>query len=164
MLEDLFVEIEKSHSFEVTNDPSAIDEFEKRSDYGLPEDLKTFYRRYKTVQLFPYRGGWQYRLVPIDEIHCVGFDILGQFYEKDNTTSWFTISDLMDGNYIAVDLASKKDNQWNYIDCFHETFGLAGECMIIAKTFTEFIERCLHSGDKLFYLEKDFQSYGDALE
>ncbi len=77
MLEDLFSEIEISHTFELTSNPSEIDEFEKHCGYELPEDLKTFYRRYKTVQLFPYRGGWQYRLVSIDEIHCVGFDILG---------------------------------------------------------------------------------------
>ncbi len=164
MLEGLFAEIEKSHTFEMTDNPSEIDEFEKRYGYELPDDLKIFYRRYKTVRLFPDRGGWQYRFVFVNEIHCVGFDILGKYYKKNNTASWFTICDLMDGNYIAIDLASNKNNQWNYIDCFHETFGIAGECEVIAKTFTEFLERCLYSGDRLYYLEKDFQGYGDALE
>jgi len=164
MLEDLFTEIEKSHTFELTNNPSEIDEFERHCSYELPEDLKTFYRRYKTVKLFSDSEEWQYRFVFVDEIHCVGFDILGQFYEKDNTSSWFTVCDVMDSNYLAIDLASKRDNEWNYIDCFHETFGIAGECKIIAKSFTELLERCLHSGGTLYYLQKGFQGYGDALE
>jgi cell wall assembly regulator SMI1 len=146
MLDDLFIEIEKN------------------CGYQLPEDIKEFYRRYKTVNLFAFRGGWQYRFVLVNEIHCVGFDILGKFYEKDRTSSWFTICDVMDGNYVAVDLASEKDNQWNYIDCFHETFGIPGECRVIAKSFAEFLKQSLYSGDSLYYLEKSFKGYGDALE
>lgn len=46
MLEDLFVEIEKSHNCELTDKPSEINNFEKHCGYKLPEDLKTFYRRY----------------------------------------------------------------------------------------------------------------------
>ena len=170
MLKKLFAEIEKSHFFELSDDQSEIDEFEKHCGYELPEDLKEFYRRYKTVQLFPYSGGWQYRFVRINEIHMTGLDIFGEDYEKDSlfskdsTYSWYTICDLMDGNYIGINLLPESNRRWNYIDCFHETYGIPGECEVIAKSFTELLKQCLHSGESLFYLEKDFQGYGDALQ
>ncbi len=169
-LRDLFSEIEESHAFELTEHPHEIDNFEKVLGYKLPEDLKGFYRRYKTVQLFPYNGGWHYRFVPINEIHMTGLDIFGEDYDKDSvfskesTYSWFTICDAMDGNYVAVDLESGKDNQWNYIDCDHETYGIPGECKVIAKSFMEFMRQCLQNKETHFYLEKGFQGYGDALE
>lgn len=163
MLDDLFAEIETNHIFELTDNPSEIDEFEKRCNYQLPEDIKEFYRHYKTVKLFVDKGGWQYRFVSISEMRSVGFDILGTYYKPDDTISWFTICDVMEGNYVAVDLASGKENNWNYIDCFHETFGIPGECKVIAKSFIEFLKRSLHSRDTLYYLEKGFKGYGDAL-
>ncbi len=164
MIEDLFADIEKSHIFQLADNPSEIDEFEKRCGYELPEDFKEFYRRYKTVKLFLYKGGWHYRFVTIGEMRVTGFDIYGEYYKNDGPNSWFTICDVMDGNYISVDLASKKGNKWNYIDCFHETYGIPGECKVIAKSFIELLEQCLRGGDNLFYLQKGFQGYGDALD
>jgi cell wall assembly regulator SMI1 len=164
MFDKIFKEIDKSLIFELSKNLSEIFDFEENYSYQLPEDVKEFYRRYETVKLFTYKGGWQYRFVPISEMRITGLDIYGKYYENDGPSSWFTICDVMDGNYIAVDLASKKDNQWNYIDCFHETYGVPGECKVIAKSFVELLERCLHSGDTHYYLEKDFQGYGDALE
>jgi len=169
-LKELFAQIEESHIFELADNQSEIDTFEKHCGYELPEDLKEFYKRYKTVQLFPYKGGWLYRFVRINEIHMTGLDIFGEEYEKDrslskdSTYSWFTICDLMDGNYIGINLLAESNGQWKYIDCFHETYGSPGECEVIAKSFTELLGQCLQSGESLFYLEKDFQGYGDALE
>ena len=164
MLEDLFVEIEKAHVYELADNSSEIEEFEKQSGYKLPDDLKEFYHHYKTVRLFNDKGNWKYRFVPVSQIHITGLDIFGKYYENDGPKSWFTICDVMDGNYIAVDLLSEKDNQWNYIDCFHETYGIPGECAVIAKSFRDLLEHCLHGGNLNFYLEKDFHNYGDALE
>jgi antitoxin YokJ len=164
MYEDLFAEVEKSHTFEFADNSSSIDAFEKNCGFELPSDLKEFYRRFKTVKLFTYAGGWIYRFVPVSEMQITGLDIYGKYYKNDGPNSWFTICDVMDGNYIAIDLASKKNSQWNYIDCFHETYGILGECKVIAKSFEELLERCLHSGNKLYYLEIGFQGYGDALE
>ena len=170
MLEELFSEIERDHNYVLADIPSTIDDFEKRCGYELPEDLKEFYRRYKTVKLFPNSGDWKYRLVPVNEIHMTGLDIFGENYEKDNllskdnTYSWYTICDVMDGNYIAVNLLSESNGQWDYIDCFHETYGIPGECEVIAKSFAELLKQFMHSGESLFYLGKGFQGYGDALK
>ncbi len=164
MLEDLFDEIEKQHVYELADLPSKIEELEKLCGYKLPDDLKEFYHRYKTVRLFNFEWGWKYRFLPVSEIHITGLDIFGKYYKNEEPKSWFTICDVMDGNYIAVDLLSRKDNEWNYIDCFHETYGVPGENDVIAKSFRELLEKCLHGGNSLFYLEKGFQNYGNALE
>ena len=80
MFEDLFAEIEKSHSYEFTDTPSLIDDFEKRCGYELPEDLKDFYHRYKTVKLFDYEKahfGTTYKSLA-DDIGQLGFNITRQ--------------------------------------------------------------------------------------
>lgn len=171
MLEDLFIEIEKNHSFEFSVNPLEIDDFEKKYGYKLPEDLKEFYKRYKTVSLFAYNGGWQYRFVEINEIHMTGLDIFGETYEKDKyfsietTYSWFTICDVMDGNYISIDFLSGNNEQRDFIDSYHESFGTPGECKVIAKSFTELLSKCLKgNGEHLYFLEQGFKGYGDALK
>jgi len=167
MLEDLFAEIEKSHTFELTSNLFEIDEFEKRCGYKLPKDLKEFYRRYKTVRLFDDQWGASYRFVPVIEMKVTGYDIYGDSTNPDEflwPKSWFTICDVLDGNYIAIDLSSKKGNECNYIDCFHETYGTPGESRIIAKSFKELLEQSLKGGREQFYLKEDFKDYGDALE
>jgi antitoxin YokJ len=167
MLKDLFSKIEKSHTFELTDNPFAIDEFEKRCGYKLPEDLKEFYRRYKTVKLFDSERGATYRFVNVNEIKSTGFDIYGVSTDPDEffwTRAWFTVCDVLDGNYIAVDLSSRKGNEYNFIDCFHETYGVPGESQVIAKSFRELLERSLENGDQQFYLKEGFKGYGDTLE
>jgi len=71
----------------------------------------------------------------------------------------FTVCDIQDGNYVAIDLITG-----NFIDCFHETFGLFGECRIVSKSLPEFLSQCLLGGnDQLFFLKDNFVDYGDAL-
>jgi len=52
MLEKLFAEIDELHFPEYYVDSSEIDKFELQLGKELPEDLKRFYRRYKSVKLF----------------------------------------------------------------------------------------------------------------
>lgn len=167
MLEDLFFEIEESHTYELTDNPFAIDEFEKRCAYKLPEDIKEFYRRYKTVKLFENEWGATYRFVPVSEIKNTGYDIYGDTADPEGffwPRAWFTVCDVLDGNFIAVDLSSRKSNECNYIDCFHETYGTPGESRVIARSFRELLERSLENGDQQFYLKEGFIDYGDGLE
>lgn len=167
MLEDLFVAIEKFHTFELTDNPAEIDEVEKHCGYKLPEDLKEFYRRYKTVKLFDGEWGATYRFVAVKEIKNTGYDIYGDSANPDEfywPRAWFTVCDVLDGNYIAVDLSSQKEEKYNYVDCFHETYGIPGESQVIAKSFRELLEQSLRNGEQQFYLKEDYKGYGDALK
>ncbi len=167
MLDALFPEIEKNHTFEFTDNPLAIDEFEKQCGYELPQDLKDFYHRYQTIKLFDHEWGASYRFVPVIEIKVTGYDIYGKSANPNDylwPQSWFTICDVLDGNYIAIDLSSKNGNECNCIDCFHETYGIPGEAKVIAKSFRELLEESIKGGREHFYLQEGFDGYGDALE
>lgn len=163
-LEELFIEIETYHTSEPCADISEIDDFERRHGYQLPDDLKTFYRRYKSVKLFDSDFGATYRFAPISEIHPTRIDIYGKDTDEWGPSTWLSICDLLDGNYIAIDIASKDGDGYNYIDCFHETFAEPGESKVIAKSFTELLEHALHGrDDKVYYLEEGFIGYGDGM-
>ena len=166
-MKELFAEIEKKHTFAYADNQSAIITFEKRYGYKLPQDLREFYSRYKYVKLFDHEWGAPYYFISIDEIRVTGYDIYGDTANPAEflwPKSWFTICDVLDGNYIAVDLSSQKENEYNYIDCFHETYGTPGESSVIAKSFSELLEYSLKSEGQYFYLNENFKNYGDALE
>jgi hypothetical protein len=163
-IQDLLVEIEERHSFELCTDPSEIEAHETKYGYPLPGDLQTFYLRYKTVSLFDGPFGPTYRFVPVSQIHPTRIDIYGEDTDEWEPSTWVTICDVLDGNYVAIDIASGSGNEYNYIDCFHETFAEPGESTIIAKSFTELLHSALRSGgDSLFWFHEDFVDYGDGM-
>ena len=145
----LFNEIEKLHSYTKSTNPSEIDNLERQLGYLFPKDLKFFYHRYDSVRLFPSEFGPMYRFISVREIHPTYYDIYGVYdNEVVRPKNWLTITDVMDGNYIAIDTDSHKAREWNFIYCFHETFAWPGESPIIAKSFTELLDRSLHNGDE----------------
>lgn len=163
-IEDLFDEINELHSTEPFTDPSEIDALERKCDFPLPSDLKTFYRKYMTVELFDSPDGATYRFVPVSDIHPTRIDIYGKDTDEWGPSTWLTICDVLDGNYIALDIASESGDQYNYIDCFHETFAEPGESKIIAKSFTELLHSAIKGGgDKLFWGYEGFTGYGDGM-
>lgn len=77
MLEDLFTEIENLHTFQLADNPFEIDEW-----------------------------GASYRFVPVIEIKVTGYDIYGDSANPADflwPKSWFTVCDVLDGNYISVE-------------------------------------------------------------
>ena len=162
LLQKLFAEIEQYHYSEPCQNAFEIDQVEGRYNCKLPEDLKGFYRRYRTVQLLG-RHDPLYRFVPVHEIHPTRLDILGDDTDYGPAT-WLTICDVYEGNYIAIDVASENSGRFNYIDCFHETFAEPGRSRVIAISFVELLERALRGGhEQLYFLQPGFTGYGDAL-
>jgi hypothetical protein len=163
-IQDLFDEIEERHLYELCTDPSKLDALEEKYGHLLPEDLIGFYRRYRTVSLFDGPFGPSYRFVPPSEIHPTRIDIYGEDTDEWGPSSWLTICDVLDGNYIALDITSGSGDEYNYIDCFHETFAEPGQSMIIARSFIGLVRSALEGGgDKLFWLHEGFVSYGDGM-
>jgi len=164
-IQDLFDEIEQHHSFEPCADPSEIEALETRLACPLPGDLKSFYGRYKSVSLFvDPLGGPTYRFVPPSEIHPTRIDVYGEDTDEWGPSTWLTVCDVLDGNYIALDITSGSGDQYNYIDCFHETFAEPGQSMIIAKSFTALVRSALEGGgDRLFWGLEGLLSFGDGM-
>ena len=78
--------------------------------------------------------------------------------------SWYTLADVQDSNYVAIDLNSPDGQTYPVIDCFHETLGWLGDYhKIVALSFTEFLQRALDGDRMLYWLAADFKGYGDAL-
>ncbi len=161
-LQKLFMEIESLHTWEPAIDPAQIDQVQMRHGFELPRDLCEFYKRYRSVRLFVGEYGTIYRFVPIDQIHPTRLDIYGKDTADWGPDSWFTVCDVQDGNYIAIDVGSRYGDRCNYIDCFHETFAEPGESRIISLSFTELLTCALDSHGKLFFLQDGFTDYGDG--
>jgi cell wall assembly regulator SMI1 len=138
MLEQIFAGIDARHYHEPCTDPSAIEALEDLQGHRLPDDVKAFYRRHKTGRLCAGEYGATYRFVPVSDIHPTRTDVDGEDTDEYwGPRTWLTVCDVLDGNYIAIDIASKREGDCNYINCFHETFGRPGESKIIARSFTK---------------------------
>jgi hypothetical protein len=164
-LQKLFALIDAEHVAEPCKDSSKINFIEHEYRCRLPEDLKAFYRKYNSVELFRHELGATYRFVPVHEIHPTWLDILGEDTDERGPDNWLTFCDVLDGNYVAIEVCSAEARTHNFIDCFHDTFAIPGESRIVAKTFTEFLEKALVGGGGLpYFVRKDFQTYGDAFD
>lgn len=162
-LEVLFREIESHHKWEPCEDPAYIDNFVINRKLSFPADLIQFYSRYKCVALINIDNETLYRFVPIHEIHPTRIDIYGRNTDEWGPANWLTVCDVLDGNYIAIDINSGDGNNYNFIYCFHETFARSGESPVIAKSFTELLHNSLQSPEICFFDKDDFRSYGDGL-
>ena len=87
---------------------------------------------------------------------------MGHVANQGIERSWYALAHVQDGNYLAIDLLPTRLG-WCY-DCFHETFGEPGECQVISRSFTELLNRLAEAGDSPFWLESDFDGYGDAYD
>jgi cell wall assembly regulator SMI1 len=167
MLEAFFDEIDKLPiGVEPCDDPESIDRLEEECGYRLPEDLKAFYRRYRSVTICDSeeelsRGCCNCRFVPVSKMHRTRIDIYGEDIDYYGPSTWITVCNINDGNYIALDLASGEGNERNYILCDHEVFAEPGESPVIARCFTELLKRVLHGPS--FWIGSGFMTYGDAL-
>ena len=163
-LEDLFSEIDRLHSWDACSSPSAIADLEACLGYPFPDDIKAFYQRYDTVRLFVSKDGdTLYRFIPVGEIHPTRIDVYGKDIDEYGPSTWLTVCDVQDGNYVAIDIASQDGEYYNYIDCFHETFAMPGQSRIVARSFTELLHRALRGGDNhQYWLQEGFIGYGDG--
>ncbi len=67
-----------------------------------------------------------------------------------------------DGNYIAIDC---NPSRLGYCyDAFHETIDLLDHCKVIARSFTELMNRAAEAGDNACWLGDKFDTYGYANE
>ncbi|CAA0169998.1 SMI1/KNR4 family protein [Tenacibaculum maritimum] len=136
---------------------------------NLPKDLFEFYSNYDGIELFK---GTSYE---IDIVSFADFkvtnnvlfspdDVIWEELEDDISQNWYLIAKAEQlSQYISIALSEEKKGEC--YDSFLETHANPDDSPIIAKSFTELLER-LYSvqGKNWFWLEPDFESYGDAYE
>jgi hypothetical protein len=109
------------------------------------------------------------RTLPLDRIDRFWKVAYGRHWEEIPDT-WFAIADAQDGNFIVMDLASVDGDRVKIIDGFAEAARV--EAPIIARSFTEFLERSIDDPDtssgaesddgKRYWSKGNRTQYGDA--
>lgn len=138
-------------------------------DLTLPEDLKYFYDNYDSLEFFldkPYG----IKIIPLKEFIPTNKrlypedDVIWEELKDDISNNWYLIAESEKlSQYISIDISNP---HFGYCyDSFLETHATPGDSQIIAKSFTELLERLYFSkGGDWFWLDGSFESYGDAYD
>lgn len=129
---------------------------------NLPADLVEFYNSYERINVAP-NSDYPLFISAISELIPSNEAIIDEDIQDDITAHWRILAKGRANEYISIDLSP--DRLGFCYDSFADRHGIAGSCPIIAKSFTEFLERTLNqSGARHFWLERHFASYGDAYD
>jgi cell wall assembly regulator SMI1 len=102
----------------------------------------------------------RYRISSPEDFVEIGMAIYGEPMGRPPQDSWYSLADVQDGNYIAIDCHPARLGLC--YDIFHETASDLGNCRIIARSFSEFLQRAALSGDDAWWLGDRFEMYGYA--
>ena len=131
--------INREHPISVTNN-------------NLPEDLEYYFKHYDGIQLFedqPYG---------VEIVGLNDFRVTNEVLFPEDDVIWEELE-----QFISIDL--DEDRKGYCYDSFLETHANPGSSLIIAKSFTELLEKLLESkGENWFWIKDDFVGYGDAYD
>lgn len=130
--------------------------------YSLPDDVREFYTLCGGVRLFQ-QASYSTFIVPPTECALANPVIVGERYEDDISASWYIIAHDGKGDYITIDFDPERVGRC--YDSFWDRHAVAGSCLIIAASFTDFVQRILAAqGAHWYWLYPDFVSLGDAYD
>ncbi len=131
-------------------------------DIVLPQDLQLFYEICGGVSLFMNKP-YGFTIVNPKEVVQANTIIVGDPCEEDISSWWYIICKDIQNNYITLDLS--KERLGMCYDSFWDRHGVAGECAIVAKSFTELLIHLLdNKGKSIFWLDENFEYIGDAYD
>lgn len=130
---------------------SQLRRLEDSHQVRLPDDFRTLYTSLAEVSIFDA----SYRIMPLNEVADVGSLQGGEYGRLCCSPFWLAFCDVLDSNYVAIDLPSGQ-----ILDCDHEDMGRA---RVIAANVTDFIDRLLENGPEPYWLASDFER-GRVLE
>ena len=157
-INELILEIEKDENCIVSRLPVPY----KKLPYEVPNDLKFYLENYNSIVFFQ-NTHYSIKIVGLTEFKRANKIIIGEDYDDDISHNWFIIAHDNNSQYITIDLS--KDRLGYCYDSFWDRYGVVGEQSIIAKSFTELLERIYASkGNMWYWMREDFSSYGDAYD
>lgn len=135
----------------------------KAGAYALPGDLAEFYDRFGGA-LIHAQSAYPTRILPPGALEPTDAMMWAEGEEPDlPTPSWFLVADDNSGNYVSIDLSPDRLG-WCY-DTQIGCYGDPGGCMVVARSFTEYLRRTLDGGGGRYYwLQEGFVPYGDAYD
>lgn len=133
-----------------------------RETHHLPLDVQNFYKSCGGAILYE-SSGYSTLIVPPNRIIPANPVIVGGEHEDDITFSWYIICADDNGNYLTIDLGRKYLGRC--YDSFSDRHGVRGSCPVIARSFSELINRLLaNNGQHWYWLQDNFESLGDAYD
>ena len=115
----------------------------------VPDDLADFYKYYSSVVFYP-KAQYSFTIQP-PELKRSDFVVMDEDLEDPDSANWYALVKCED-QIISIDL--KPGPQFGYCyDSFWDSYTTADESTLIAKSFTELIEKIIKSGGKnLFWI------------
>jgi SMI1 / KNR4 family (SUKH-1) len=135
--------------------PESVLEFESKSGYHLPSDMRQFFLVCDGASLFmPKHDYPPFRVLRIAELRTARRAVYGKDDEAHGPAYHFVFCDRGDGDFVGIDLRERSDGNHEILDIWHESY--PKDCAVITASFTSFLERALHSrGDSLFWFEDE---------
>jgi hypothetical protein len=128
----------------------------------IPDDITEFYELCGGLILFKNRN-YPISIVKPEKFLPANPIIVGERCEEDISSGWYIIADDMNGDYLTIDL--NQERLGRCYDSFYDRHGVVGSCPIVAKSFSELLERLVNNkGQHWYWLERDFVSLGDAYD
>jgi hypothetical protein len=146
---------------------------------GLPLDLSAFYHRTNGAEI-RWDGALGCRILPLEGIEPLDWGELPEEFGFNSRgpggRTWHRFVELTGGSWLAINLdrnrrdpLPKKPGEWHSDPLFHaichgrpETQGKPGLNPVVARSFTECLERLLNCRKQPYWLEPEFVSHGDA--
>lgn len=133
-----------------------------RSADSVPEDLADFYRLCGGVHLFRH-SSYPFKIVGPEEFVRTNPEIVGMDCPDDISDSWYIVGRGGREEVVSIDCAIARLGRC--YDSFWDRHGVAGDCRVVAKSFTELIRRLLDNrGGYWYWLVEGGVGYGDAYD
>ncbi|MBJ6759605.1 SMI1/KNR4 family protein [Myxococcaceae bacterium JPH2] len=150
-MSDLLSEVSRSHFPNPPATPEHIAEFEARVGWRLDPDMRAFYLHCDGAKLFDTTDS-DYHFLPLAMIRRARVVMSQSDSDKAGPVSWYVACALQDSNYIIVDVGQQQSGRYPIIDGYREGFPDPYYCAQIAPSFSDFLERALHSEGRWFWL------------
>jgi hypothetical protein len=126
----------------------------------LPDDLLEFYSICGGVRLFE-QSTYPIRIVEPEELVRSNPEIVGTECPDDISDTWYIVA--RGGREEAISIDCSPNRLGRCYDSFWDRHGVAGDCVIVALSFTELLRRLLSNGGGYWYwLVDGGPGYGDA--
>ena len=127
---------------------------------SLPDDLAEFYRLVGGVSLFEH-GSYPIRVVGPEGLARANPEIVGTDCPDDISDSWYIVA--RGGREEAITIDCSPGRLGRCYDSFWDRHGVAGDCRVVALSFTELLQRLFDNGGGYWYwLADKAPHYGDA--
>jgi len=134
--------------------PATLEEvarFESRWGVRLDPDLTAFYGACNGARLFKPTDS-PYRFLSLDEIMRGRVAIFGEDEDALGPRSILAVCYVEDGNYVGIDISTRRAGFFPVLDLFHETFPKEAEP--VADSFGAFLHEALRQEGRHYWLVK----------